>query len=231
MIKPRRNKLLSRLLRLEPLLAGRVAEASHHHGHEHVRPGTLATHVLFPCGGVLSILIRTKAGEQVEVNAIGLEGLVGLQPLLGMKRSPFLVLQQIPGLIAQLPVGAIRGVLTARPDARELVERYTAYQLSTAHLFVACNALHPARARAARWILMIADRVAADEYPLTQEMLAQMLGVSRQFLSAVAYEFKSAGLIDYRRGNMRILKRSMLEREACECYGLVNREYLETMGT
>lgn len=230
MIKPRRNRLLSRLLRLEPWLAGRMAEASHDLGHEHVRAGMLSSHVLFPCGGVLSILIRTKTGHQIEVNAIGLEGFVGLHSLFGLKRSPFLVQQQVPGVVAQLPVGAMRGVLTTRPDARELVERYTAYQLSTAHLFVACNALHPARARAARWILMTADRVAADEYPLTQEMLAQMLGVSRQFLSAVAYEFKAAGLIDYQRGHMRILKRALLEREACECYGLVNKEYVETMG-
>jgi CRP-like cAMP-binding protein len=94
--------------------------------------------------------------------------------------------------IAQLPIAALRGFLPARPDARELVERYTAYQFSTAHLFVACNALPPARARAARWILMTADRVAAGEYPLTQEMLAQILGVSRQFLSEVAYELKAA---------------------------------------
>lgn len=230
MNKPRRNRLLSRLLRLEPSLAARVAEASHDLGHEHVRPGAIATDLLFPSGGVLSMLVRTKAGQQVEVNAIGLEGLVGLHGMLGIKRSPFLVLQQVAGSVAQLPMSAVRGLFAARSDARDLIERYTAYQLTTSHLFVACNALHSARTRAARWILMTADQAASDEYPLTQEMLAQMLGVSRQFLSEVAYEFKAAGLIDYRRGYMKILRRGMLEREACECYALINKEYVDTVG-
>ncbi len=230
MIKPRRNRLLGRLMRLDPSLAQRVAEVSNPLGHEYVRPGSTPTHLLFPSGGVLSVLVRTKAGQQVEVNTIGYEGMCGLHGMLGARRNPFLVLQKVPGAVARLPISAVRNVFTARADARELVERYTAYQLTTAQLFVSCNALHPARERAARWILMTADRAASDEYPLTQEMLAQMLGVSRQFLSEVAYEFKAAGLIDYRRGTMRILKRPMLEREACECYGILNKEYVDTIG-
>jgi hypothetical protein len=124
MNKARRNRLLSRLLRLEPSLGTRVAEVSSHLGHEHVRSGTASTFTLFPVGGVLSILVRTKAGQQVQVNAIGMEGLVGLHALYGMKRSPFLVLQQVPGAIAQLPLAVVRNILAVRAEARELIERY-----------------------------------------------------------------------------------------------------------
>lgn len=226
----RRNKLLHRLLRFDHSLGPRLSEEVYPTGHELLQPGTSASHALFPTGGVIALMVRTKQGQQIEVNAVGAEGMFGLHGVLGLKRTPFLVVQQVDGPIARLPVSVLRASIAARADVRDLVDRYRAFQLTTAHLFVACNVVHGARARAARWILMTADRAMTDEYPLTQEMLAQMVGVSRQFLSEVAHAFKDAGLIDYRRGQMSILRRPALEREACDCYGVLNKEYADTVG-
>ncbi len=227
----RRNKLLHRLLRLDTSLGLRLSEMSHPTGQELLRPATGVTYALFPTGGVLALMVRTKQGQQIEVNAVGGEGMLGLHGVVGLKRTPFMVIQQVDGPIAKVPLNLLRASIAARAEVRDLIDRYRAFQLTSAHLFVACNVLHGARERAARWILMTADRAMTDEYPLTQEMLAQMVGVSRQFVSEVAHAFKTAGLIDYRRGQLKILKRAALEREACDCYGVLNKEYADTVGT
>lgn len=226
---PVHNRLLARLLTFEPSLARTVAEVEYESGHEHLRPSAAPAHALFPAGGVLSILLRTPGGSQAEVSAVGVEGFVGLATLLGMKRNPFLVLQQVPGLIQKVPLHALAALLKSNRDARTLIDRYAHYQLMSANQLTMCTALHPARARAARWILTTADRADSSTYRLTQELLAQMLGSSRQALNAIATEFKDAGLIDYHRGAMHVLQRAKLQREACECYGVLRRMYLEAV--
>ncbi len=226
---PVHNRLLARLLALEPALARAVADVECSSGHEHMRPSSAPTYALFPAGGVLSILLRTPGGSQAEVSAVGVEGFVGLSTLLGMKRNPFLILQQVPGTIQRVPLHALAGVMKSNRDARALIDRYGQYQLMSANQLTMCTAVHPARARAARWILTTGDRADSNTYRLTQELLAQMLGSSRQALNAIATGFKDAGLIDYHRGEMHLLQRARLQREACECYGVLRRMYTEAV--
>lgn len=223
------NRLLARLLAFEPTLARSVTNAAYAAGHEHLGPSAVPAYGLFPAGGVLSILLRTSDGSQAEVSGVGVEGFVGLATLLGMKRNPFLVVQQVPGTIHRVPLQSLAALMKSNRDGRALIDRYAQFQLMSANQLSLCTALHPARARAARWILTTADRADASTYRLTQDLLAQMLGSSRQALNAIATGFRDAGLIEYHRGAMRVLQRARLQREACDCYGVLRRRYAEAV--
>jgi CRP-like cAMP-binding protein len=115
--------------------------------------------------------------------------------------------------------------LDASPRLREVMGHYTQGLLTQIAQTAACNRLHPAEERMARWLLMTHDRVARDEFELTQEFLAQMLGVRRPTVSEIANELQREGLIEYLRGRLVIRERARLEERSCECYGIIRAEY------
>ena len=125
----------------------------------------------------------------------------------------------------RLPIGPFLEALARGPGLTRLLHRYVAFSLRLVGQGVACNALHPIESRASRWLLMIHDQARRDEFPMTQEFLAYMLGVRRQSVTVVAGSLQNAGLIGYRRGVITVLDRPRLEDAACECYATMRGYY------
>lgn len=188
------------------------------------------THVFFPLSGVMSLVVLMEDDRAVEVGTIGNEGMVGTPLFLASERSPTRALAQVPGEALRMRAEFFQEEM-ARGDAfQHLVRRYTQGMINQISQTVACNHLHSIEERMCRWLLLTHDRVGADEFPLTQEFLAQMLGVRRPSVTVVAGIVQQAGLISYRRGRITIINRKGLEAASCECYEVVKREFDRLLG-
>lgn len=150
--------------------------------------------------------------------------------MLGARSSPHWVTSQVPGHAWRLAAESLRELATPQTEFFWLLLRYTHAVLVQAAQSTACNRLHPLRARAARWLATCRDRLGADEFPLTQEFLAGMLGVRRAGVTEALAPMKRAGLLEYRRGWIRILDPERLEVAACDCYQIVRDELLQVAG-
>jgi CRP-like cAMP-binding protein len=178
------------------------------------------THVYFPLNGILSIL--SVAGDaMIEVGEVGSEGMVGIPVFLGSATSPTLCFCQVPGYAARMEVEAFREEVSIRPDFNRLMQSYTLALFNQVSQLAACNRHHDMKQRLARWLLMTHDRAGTDQISLTQEFMAQMLGVRRATATAAAQSLQEAGLIRYRRGLLTILDRPGLAATACDCYRLM----------
>ena len=176
--------------------------------------------IYFPSSAVASVVTPTRDGRSVESATIGFESVTGLPSALSGEPSSSRIFTQVAGTAICLPASRLRERAFQSAALLQLLLRHMEANISQAQQSVACNALHEAGQRLARWLLMTQDRVSGPVVPLTQEYLAIMLGVQRTTVTLVASAFKRAGLIDYRRGAITILDRAGLEREACECYAL-----------
>jgi len=182
-------------------------------------------HVYFPIDCVTSVMAQMKDGRMVEVGTIGKEGMDGLPVFLGAQTAPLTSFCQVPGDAARMAADALRSEVGPGDRLHELLRRFTEATLVFAAQSSACNRLHSVEQRCSRWILHTHDRVGKDEFHLTQEFLSQMLGVRRASVSEVASALQGEGLISYWRGNLRILDRSGLEAVACECHGVITKEF------
>jgi CRP-like cAMP-binding protein len=183
-----------------------------------------ATH--FPAfGTVVAIVVDVADGRTVEVATIGKEGAVGGIVSGGTAPAFARAVVQVPGAALRVDLKALEAAKNRSPHIRELFSRYSDALLAQVMQSVACNAFHPLEARCCRWLLTAHDRAGGDALPLTQEYLAEMLGVQRTTISAVARALQEQGLIRYRRGTIHILDRREIERRACECYEAVARHF------
>jgi len=182
-------------------------------------------HVYFPKSGVLSSVIALGEGEGVEAATIGNEGMVGIPALLGLDFTTAAMTSQVPGESLRIPTPSFIKALKQGGPLDRVLRRYIAFSLRSAYQAVACNALHAAEERMSRWLLTTQDRVGKREFPLTQEFLAEMLGVRRQTVQVVAGTLQTAGFITYRRGLIRVLDREGLEAASCECYEITKTLY------
>jgi CRP-like cAMP-binding protein len=196
------------------------------------RRGTAIDHVYFPNGGVASLTAVLADGTLVETAIVGREGMLGIEAFLGEDSvSPGDAMLQVPDTSAErISVVAFRRELARQGEFADLMGRYA--QASIAHTMqsVACNARHPIQQRCARWLLGAHDRVDADDFSLSHEFLAVMLGVRRQSVTVVGGTLQEAGLISYRRGHVTILNRKRLESASCECHAVVRRKYKSLLG-
>lgn len=188
-------------------------------------PNEPITHVYFITAGVASLLMVGENGEAVEVGTVGHEGMVGLPAFLGADSTPGLAFMQVPGTALRLPVEVFRREATIGTRLHALLQRYTQAMIVQMAQGMACNRMHTIEQRAARWLLMTQDRVGDATFPLTQEFLAQMLGVRRAGVSEVASTLQEEGLIRYSRGVITVLERAKLEARACVCYRIIEDEY------
>ena len=181
--------------------------------------------VYFPDNAVVSLLTVMDDGTTVEVANIGNEGIVGLPAFLGIEtlgpRECYQV--EVPGQARAMDVATFIKA-AGRDPLRSLVERSIQAQFIQTAQRLACVALHSIPERCSRWLLLTHDRVGDREFPLTQEFLAQMLGVRRASVTVAAGALQNAGLIRYSRGRVTILDREGLENAACECYGIIRSE-------
>lgn len=183
------------------------------------RPGDVIEYVYFPGGGFCSELTVLESGDMVEVATIGREGMVGIFAAKDGHVAPSAAMVQAETDICyRLPADVFRSELERGGRFSDLVTRYTHAHIAFIMQSTACNAVHTVEQRLARWLLMAHDRVGKDEFPLTQEFVAMMLGVARPTVTIVAGTLQKAGLITYRRGTVTILEREKLEAAACECY-------------
>jgi CRP-like cAMP-binding protein len=174
--------------------------------------------VYFPQYGMLSLLAVLRDGKAIETATVGREGVVGAMAGLGLYKSLVRVVVQMPVACSRIAATHFRSVAAASEPVRNLCIRYNEVLLSQARVTAACNALHPIEARFCRWLLQSGDRAASDTIELTQEFLAEMLGVRRTSVTEVASKVQNAGVITYSRGVIKILDRPALLRMSCECY-------------
>jgi CRP-like cAMP-binding protein len=174
--------------------------------------------VYFPLYGMLSLLAVLRDGKAIETATVGREGVVGAMAGLGLYKSLVRVVVQMPVAVSKIAATHFRTAAAASDPVRDLCIRYNEVLLSQARVTAACNALHPIEARFCRWLLQSADRSASDTIALTQEFLAEMLGVRRTSVTEVASKVQNAGVITYSRGVIKILDRAALMRMSCECY-------------
>jgi CRP-like cAMP-binding protein len=193
-------------------------------------PGELFEAVYFPDDVVVSVLTRLEESPSVEIATIGNEGLLGVTVALGGERmNPREVATvQVPGTVVLMDVEAFRDEMGRDGALASIVRRYAQAFLSQVSQQVACNGLHSIEQRCARWLLLTHDRVGTDEFPMTHEFLAQMLGVRRASVTVTAGILQRAGFIQFRRGRLTVTDRAGLEGAACECYA-VTREVFDRL--
>jgi CRP-like cAMP-binding protein len=228
----KRNRLLVSLPRtaLAKMLPDLQLRAMHVRAQVVVR-GEPIVEVFFPLNCVLSTVAQGTEGQVVEVATIGNEGMAGLPIFLGAASSAMLeTFAQVSGDALVMRAKEFRAHLDELPRLTEVMGLYTQALIGQVAQASACNRMHPADERCARWLLMTHDRVGQDEFELTQEFLAQMLGVRRATVSEVANALQSEGIIRYSRGSMTILNREALAERSCECYRVIREEYERLLG-
>jgi CRP-like cAMP-binding protein len=193
-------------------------------------PGSTIREVYFPLSSVFSLVAVAEEQVVVEVATIGREGFVGLPVFLGARSSPHASFCQIPGRAARMEVDDLRRSLTFDGALHTLLNRFTEATMVQVAQNVVCNNAHSVEQRAARWLLTTQDRLGSPQFPLTQEFLAQMLGVRRPTVSETASRLQARGLIRYSRGVLSILDRAALEATACSCYEVIRSEFRSITG-
>jgi CRP-like cAMP-binding protein len=182
--------------------------------------------VYFPSTAVLSVVTVMQDGRYVESGAIGREGGAGLLEAASDSRTHHRVFTQAPGSAIRIEAAAVRKLVRESPSFCELLMEHALVDAAQAEQFVACNALHSAEQRLARWLLMTADRTGSRTFTLTQEYLAVMTGVQRTTISALASDLKARRLIRYSRGKIELLDLPGLKAVACECADVVHRLFV-----
>jgi CRP-like cAMP-binding protein len=187
--------------------------------------GERLSRVYFPEAGAISLVTVFEDGSTAEMATVGREGVVGIGALLGGEQAFGRHVVPVAGSALSVEASRFRSVLRENGALRAACETYA--QAFLAHLLqnVACNAIHKVDQRCARWLLMCDDQVEGDSFELTQEYLAELLGVRRSTVTVVAGSLQREGLIHYRRGAVTVLDRRGLETTACECYQIVRDTY------
>lgn len=194
------------------------------------RPNKPIQHVYFPISSVVSLVTFMEDATAVEVVTVGNEGMVGLPVFLGVDQIPAQAFSQVSGDALRMQAKVFKHEVTPGSPLHNLLQRYAQALFNRISQLTACNRRHSIEQRCCRCLLMTHDRVGANEFFLTQEFLAQMLGVRRAGVSEVAASFQKAGLIRYSRGNMTILDRQGLEAITCECYSKIKQEFDRLLG-
>jgi CRP-like cAMP-binding protein len=200
------------------------------HGDHIIVPDEPIRHVYFPLNCLLSLVTTMSDGSSVESGTIGREGMSGIPVVLDSTQTTMPTFCQVPGEALRLRADVFKEAYDRGGAARKLLNRYIHTVIVVGSNSAACNRLHKLDARFCRWLLMSSDGVGSHEVALTQEFLAIMLGVRRAGVTEAALEAQSAGIIEYRRGRIRILDRAGLERRACECYARTKAEYERLFG-
>jgi len=193
-------------------------------------PRALIDYAYFPERGVVSQLTVMENGSGIEVATIGNEGMVGLPVLYGNSEISSRLVVQVPATALRMSAAVLRAETIGDTPLRRLLLLYNGAYLTQVSQSVGCNGLHSVPRRCCRWLLMTHDRVDGDEFPITHDFLSQMLGVRRSSVTEVLQPLHEDGLIRYRRGSMTVLDRQGLEAASCECYRIVQDEFLRLLG-
>jgi CRP-like cAMP-binding protein len=181
--------------------------------------------VYFPLDAVVLLVVPLSNGQNVKAAMVGRDGVLGACVGFGAKHSATRAVVHIPGQCLWCEIGTLTSAVAEFPELRSIVVAHEQALLSHAQQSAACNAVHNLENRLARHLLRAADLHGRDEFPLTQEHLAEMLGARRTTVTVVARRFQDAGAIKYRRGQMKVCDTAQLEKAACECYLAIKSNY------
>jgi CRP-like cAMP-binding protein len=181
--------------------------------------------VYFPVEAIISLMTDLEDGTGIEVGLVGREGMVGISTVFGVEREAKLATVQRTGMALRMRSDDMREELTLGGQLQRLLLRYAHALMSQISQSVVCNVRHKIDARLVRWLLMFQDCAGADEFELTHEFMANMLGVSRSSIGEAARKLQEIKLVSYDRGRFRILNRMAMEQMACECYEVVRDEF------
>jgi CRP-like cAMP-binding protein len=188
-------------------------------------PGTTLTHVYFPTTSIVSLLYVMENGASAEIAVVGNEGLVGVSLFMGGESTPSRAVVQSAGHGLRLKAQLMKDEFNRAGPVLHLLLRYTQALITQMSQTAACNRHHTLDQQLCRWLLLSLDRLHANELAMTQELIANMLGVRREGVTEAALKLQQAGLISYARGHITVLDRAGLEKRTCECYAVVKREY------
>lgn len=190
-----------------------------------IQPNEPIRWIHFPVNCLGSLVAVLEDGTTVESGTIGREGMAGVPIILSAQSTPMQTFVQVPGDCYRIRSETLKAVYDEGKSLHRLLNRYVHTLFIVASQSAACNRKHQVEARLARWLLMSADGIGSDSIAITQEFLATMLGVRRPGVTEAAVKLQDQELIRYTRGFVEITDRRNLEEAACECYGIVKREY------
>jgi CRP-like cAMP-binding protein len=193
-------------------------------------PNEKIKHVYFPVSAIVSLLVPVKGHGNLEVALVGAEGFLGTPTVLGVQSSPLQGLVQGSGAALRLSAHALRRELKSSPAMRRTLRKYAYVLIAQLAESAGCIRFHRLEARLARWLLMTHDRANSNDFHLTHEFLAQMLGVRRVGVTNAAGALQTRKLIAYTRGDITVLDRPGLEAASCPCYQTGQDIYAHTLG-
>lgn len=225
-LDPKRNHLLAALpasewerwqsqLEWVPLPLGQVIYES----------GRTLSHVYFPTTAIVSLLYVMENGASAEIAVVGCEGIVGISLFMGGGSTPSRAVVQSAGDGFRMKAGGVKDEFNRAGPVMHLLLRYTQALITQMAQTAVCNRHHSLDQQLCRWLLLSLDRLNSQELVMTQELIANMLGVRREGVTEAALKLQRIGLISYARGHITVLDRPGLERRTCECYGVVKKEY------
>ena len=223
---PRQNRLLAALpepdyarllpdLELVPLELGRTLYES----------GGQEKYAYFPTNSIVSLLYVMENGSSAEIAIVGNEGVVGIALFMGGESTPSRAVVQSDGYGYRLGPSVLKSVFGQAGELQHVLLRYTQALITQMAQTAVCNRHHAVEQQLCRWLLMSIDRLSSNELTMTQDLIANMLGVRREGVTEAAGKLQTAGLIRYSRGKITVLDRPQLEQRVCECYTVVKREY------
>lgn len=192
--------------------------------------GRPQSHVYFPTTTIVSLLYVLHDGASAEIAVVGNEGVVGIALFLGGETTPSRAVVQSAGSALRMRSADIKAEIIASHDALHHLLRYTQALITQMSQTAVCNRHHLLDQQLCRWLLLSLDRLAGNDLVMTQELIANMLGVRREGVTEAALKLQRLGLIDYARGHIRVLDRAGLEARTCECYAVVKKEYDRLLG-
>lgn len=187
--------------------------------------GEMPDYVYFPTSGIISMLTVLESGMMIEFATVGREGSTGVPIILGLYNSNLALVSQLPGESLRMRTEDFASAIRRLPAFAEVMRIFSGVMFAFLAQSAACNRAHHVDERLARWLLMTHDQAGADDFRITQEFLAQMLGVSRPSVALSAASLHKTGLVEYRRGEITIVDRRGLEHASCECYAVINSEF------
>lgn len=187
--------------------------------------GVSLAHVYFPIDSIVSLLYVMEDGSSAEIAVVGNEGLVGVSLFMGGETTPSRAVVQSAGRGFRLAAQAMQNEFNRAGPVLHLLLRYTQALITQMSQTAVCNRHHSLDQQLCRWLLLSLDRLRGNELRMTQELIANMLGVRREGVTDAALKLQAAGLIRYARGHITVLDRPGLEQRTCECYAVVKKEY------
>jgi CRP-like cAMP-binding protein len=187
--------------------------------------GGKMSYVYFPIDAIVSLLTVLEDGDSAEIAVVGNEGIVGVSLFMGGETTPSRAVVQSAGKSVRLSAHVLKKEFSISPAVMHLLLRYTQALITQMTQTAACNRHHSLDEQLCRWLLLSLDRLHGTHLVMTQELIANMLGVRREGVTEAAGRLQRAGLISYTRGKINVLDRAGLEQRSCECYAVVKKEY------